>query len=127
MVIAHKWIKLGYKVITVLNILEVSKSSYYYKVKQEKDQRSYANTGRRIPGFSYSFNGIKINDLDIQNYIVKIKSQKTSKFYGYKKVTVVLRNNYNIKINKKKVRRLMKNLSLLDTDRKRTLKRVSRV
>lgn len=27
--------------------------------------------------------------LDIQSYIVKIKSQKTSKFYGYKKVTAV--------------------------------------
>ncbi len=58
---------------------------------------------------------------------MKIKSQKTSKFYGYKKVTAVLRNNYNIKINKKKVRRLMKNLNLLDPNRKRTLKRVSRV
>lgn len=107
----------------VLRILNISKSTYYSKLKVVV-ARSYANVGRKVPGYSFTFNGKKVSDLDIQKYIVKIKNYKTSKSFGYRKVTGQLRYKYNLKINKKKVRRLMKSLRLLGDKVKRT-KRVS--
>ncbi|MDD5793716.1 MAG: IS3 family transposase [Clostridiales bacterium] len=82
--------------------------------------------GRKIPGYSYTFDGEKITDLVIQKYITEIKNYKTSKRYGYRKVTAQLRNKYNLKINKKKVRRLMRNLGLLGDTVKKPKNRVSR-
>lgn len=73
-----------------------------------------------------TFDGRKIMDITIQKYIVDIKNYKTSKRYGYRKVTAQLRKQYNLRINKKKVRRLMKHLNLLDNTIKRSKRRVSR-
>ncbi|WP_348521815.1 IS3 family transposase [Clostridium sp. BJN0001] len=124
---AHKWIKLGYKVTIVLKILRISRSTYYSKQKYIV-KRSYANVGRKVPGYSLTFDNIKISDITIQKYITEIRSKKTSRKYGYKKVTGELRfrKKYNLKINKKKVRRLMKNLNLLGNYYKRQKRRMSR-
>ena len=67
-----------------------------------------------------------INDVEIQKYIVDIKKDKTSMYYGYRKVTYVLRRKYNLKINKKKVKRLMGTLNLLGDNRKNKKKYISR-
>ena len=67
-----------------------------------------------------TFDGRKIMDITIQKYIVAIKNCKTSKRYGYRKVTAQLREEYNLRINKKKVRRLMIHLNLLGDTVKRS-------
>lgn len=64
--------------------------------------------------------------MDIQKCIVDIKNYKTSKRYGYRKVTAQLRAQFNLRINKKKVRRLMKNLNLLGDTLKKPRTRISR-
>lgn len=68
----------------------------------------------------------KVNDLEIQNLITDIKTRKTSRFYGYRKVTILLRRDYKIRINKKKVYRLMSLLNLLGDSTKHRKPRVSR-
>lgn len=122
---ANHWINLGYPKATVLKIVKVSRSSYYEFMKN-KVKRSYANTGRRAPGYSYTFNGEKISDVQIQKYISELKNSKTSKHYGYRKITHMLRRKHNLKINKKKVRRLMRILKLLSPNKNRYIRRVSR-
>jgi len=123
--VASKWISKGYPVTTVLTIVDIAKSTYYSKLK-ESAKRSYSNVGRKIPGFSYTFSGEIVNDLVIQKYIKDIKNNKTSMYYGYRKVTYELRRKYNLKINKKKVRRLMKTLNLLGDNRKNKKTKISR-
>ena len=105
--------------------MKIPRATFYKKVNL-CTKRSYVNVGRNIPGFSLSFDGQVINDVEIQKYIVNIKKDKTSKYYGYRKVTYVLRRKYNLKINKKKVRRLMCTLNLLGDNRKNKTKRISR-
>lgn len=75
-----------------------------------------------IPGFSYTFDGKKINDLEIQKIITDILSEEYGRFYGYKKITFVLRRENNIKISKKKVYRLMSTLGVLKKQRCRIRK-----
>nr|WP_202192311.1 IS3 family transposase [Clostridium cochlearium] len=124
--VADKWIEKGLSVVFVLRIVKVAKSTYYNHISFNKKERKYANVGRKTPGFSYTFDGKKVNDLEIQNLIIDIKTSKTSKLYGYRKVTVLLRRNYNIQINKKKVYRLMSLLNLLGDSTKYRKPRVSR-
>lgn len=93
---------------------------------KSKIKRSYANVGRRVPGYSYTFNGVKVSDIQIQKYISDLKSDKTSKHYGYRKITQMLRKKYMLKINKKKVRRLMRILKLLYPNGKKYVRRISR-
>lgn len=118
---------MGYSAVTVLRIIGIARSTYYNKMNSEPVKRSYATVGRKAPGFSYKFDGSKVSDLYIQKCIIEIKSDKTDSPYGYKKVTAQLRRNYSIRINRKKVRRLMKNLNLLDPKRNKRRKKVSRV
>lgn len=99
--------------------------STYYKHIMIKEKRCYNNVGRRIPGYSYSFDGIKVCDMEIQRCIKELKGNKTSKHYGYRKITYALRQKYNLQVNKKKVNRLMKNLSLLSRNRSNHMKHMS--
>lgn len=72
------------------------------------------------PGFSYTNDGYfkKFYDIHIQKYIKDILNDEYGRFYGYKKVTAVLRMQYNLKINKKKVYRLMSIMGVLKPERK---------
>ncbi len=109
----------------VLRIVKVSRSTYYAYMNN-RPNRNYNNVGRKIPGYSYTFNGFKVYDIQIQKYIKELKTRKTSKYYDYRKITYVLRRNYNLKINKKKVRRLMAIMGLLSPNKKSVVKRISR-
>ncbi len=109
----------------VLRIVKVSRSTYYAYINS-RPNRNYNNVGRRISGYSYTFRGFKVYDIQIQKYIKELKTRKTSKYYGYRKITYILRRNYNLKINKKKVRRLMAIMGLLSLNKKSVVKRISR-
>lgn len=118
------WIEKGYPKTIVLKILKIARSTYYASMKTKKD-RNYSNSGRRIPGYSLTFDGKKVTDIQIQKYIVEIKNYKTSKCYGYRKTTHELKRLHNLQINKKKVKRLMKTLSLLGPKKKNNITRIS--
>lgn len=101
---------------TVLRILKLPKSNYYYH-KSRLGAEKQVNEGRKIPGYSLQQDGTKVADEQIQEWIMALISGE-EQAYGYRKFTVMLRRNHNLVINKKKVYRLCKELSLLREQRK---------
>lgn len=99
--------------------------STYYTFMETKKIRSYDNVGRKVPGYSYTFDGQRVNDIQIQKYITELKNKDVSVHYGYRKITYSLRRNYNLQINKKKVRRLMQALALLGPNKRNKVTRIS--
>jgi putative transposase len=113
--VAREWILKGYKAVRVLKICGVPKSTYYYQFKHTNPKKA-ANGGRPVPGYSYSFEGKKVPDARIKRLIMKLLEGEES-VYGYRKITLVLRRQYRIQINKKKVYRLCKELQILGKPR----------
>ena len=104
---------------SILRILDLKKSTYYrWRSNENNNIKFTKQKDGIIPGFSYSFSGEKIHDLKIQKFIAEILSDEFGQHYGYKKVTAVLRRKYYVKINKKKVFRLMAIMGLLKKQRR---------
>ena len=99
------------------------KSSTYYRWRSLLNQslKPIKRDEGFPPGFSYTNDRSckKVYDIHIQKYIKDILNDEFGKFYGYKKVTAVLREKYNLRINKKKVYRLMSVMGVLRTERKK--------
>lgn len=74
----------------MLKLASISKSTYYYILNSLKKQDKYK---------------------DIKELIYKIFNENKGR-YGYRRITLTLVNEYNIKINHKTVQRLMKVLEL---------------
>ena len=118
-VLANDWISTGAPANVILKVLNLKKSSYYrWRSSRESYNCTQICKEGFIPGFSYTFNGKKINDLEIQKLISGILSDQYGQHYGYKKVTIILRRVHNIKISKKKVYRLMLTMGVLKKQRK---------
>jgi putative transposase len=101
---------------TVLRICDVPPSTYYYRLSHpEKNIRT--GGGRPIPGFSLNKQGNRVSDQRIKTCIRHLIRQEEESVYGYRKLTKVLRQRYNLVINKKKVYRLCKELRLLQPQR----------
>ncbi len=94
----------------MLKILGLNKSTYYYNVnkdsrlQQTEDEKLVNKGGRPIPGSSKTADGKIICDEQIKEYICEI-IESEGLFYGYYKITIVLRRKFNLIINKKKVYR----------------------
>lgn len=106
----------------LLDIVEIKTSTYYrwqsllnQSLKPHKRDEGYP------PGFSYTNDGTwkKVYDIQIQKYINDTLKEEYGKFYGYKKITAVLRDKYKLRINKKKVYRLMAVMGVLKAERKK--------
>ncbi|AJA46572.1 insertion element IS407 [Clostridium pasteurianum DSM 525 = ATCC 6013] len=72
---------------------------------------SIRNVGRPIPGFSYGINNCIVDDSVIETLLHEACEKYP--FYGYKKVTCILRRSHGLQLNAKKVYRLAKKLGLL--------------
>ena len=123
MEIAYKWIKAGYSAVKVLKILKLNKSTYYYNIHTRNNSIQDENIarnkgGRPTPGFSFDKKGYRICDDQIKEYILEILETEGCEFYGYYKITITLKNEYHLIINKKKVYRLCKELDILRSQRK---------
>lgn len=123
MEIAYKWIKAGYSAVKVLKILKLNKSTYYYNIHTRNNSIQDENIarnkgGRPTPGFSFDKKGYRICDDQIKEYILEILETEGCEFYGYYKITITLKNEYHLIINKKKVYRLCKELDILRPQRK---------
>lgn len=101
---------------TVLQICEVPRSTYYYRLQHPQPTRS-PGAGRPIPGYSLNKQGEKVSDARIKGYIRRLLSNEEESTYGYRKLTKCLRNKYSLRINKKKVYRLCKELGVLKPQR----------
>ncbi|QMV45127.1 IS3 family transposase [Cohnella cholangitidis] len=106
----------GYPVKTVLRICKVPRSTYYYRL-QHPTITPATRGGRPVPGYSWNHRGEKISDARIKSYIRHLLSQEEESCYGYRKLTLCLRRQYKLRINKKKVYRLCKLLGVLQPQR----------
>lgn len=98
----------------ILRIVGLKKSTFYrWRKLEAANIKPLKKKDGVIPGFSYTFNGEKVNDLKIQSFIQEVLRDEFGQHYGYKKVTAVLRRKHNIKISKKKVYRLMYSMCVL--------------
>ncbi|SMF88825.1 putative transposase [Paenibacillus uliginis N3/975] len=109
---ARQWILKGYPVSKILKLCNVPRSTYYYQRKTTTNSKQSNKSGRPKPGYSVTFNGKKVSDGRIKQIILKLLEGEESA-YGYRKITLVLRRRHAIKINKKKVYRLCKELDIL--------------
>jgi putative transposase len=114
--IAKHWVKRGFCVVTVLEIIGLSRSTYYYQLKNRDKPKNHCG-GRPIPGYSIDKSDKRIFDGQIKDWIVELIAGEGYS-YGYRKLTVCLKRNYNLIINKKKVYRLCKELGVLKKQRK---------
>lgn len=73
--------------------------------------------GRPAPGYSYQESGVSIADKQIEEWLLELIASDGYN-YGYRKLTIHLRREYKLNINKKKVYRLCKKLGLLRPQRK---------
>ncbi|WP_242842419.1 IS3 family transposase [Clostridium tyrobutyricum] len=104
--------KKGLKLARACRLLQIARSSCYpkKKVKHCKNKPT-AKVGRPIPGYSYSINNCIIDDSVIE--MILHETCEEYPFYGYKKITKILRKKHGLRINAKKVYRLVKKLGLL--------------
>ncbi len=74
--------------------------------------------GRPAPGYSFKEDGQKISDEQIKEFLLE-EIAGDGYNYGYRKLTQVIRRKYKLKINKKKVYRLCKELGILRPQRQK--------
>jgi putative transposase len=107
-------VKIGYAASTVLRIVVLNPSTYYYAIAKKDEQEQ--NGGRPILGYSYTIENKKICDTQIKEWILDLIEGECFA-YGYYKLTVELRRTYKLIINKKKTYRLCKEMGVLHPQR----------
>ena len=101
----------------MLKFAGLSKSTYYYHIYVEnKAKAKPKNAGRPVIGYSLTNDNHKICDEEIKEYIMEA-IQDDAFYYGYHKITHVLKREQNLIINHKKVYRLCKELQILRNQR----------
>lgn len=111
----------------MLRVLEVERSTYYAHVsKRQQLQETVHRGGRPAPGLSYTQDGKPISDEQICEWIMEFLAGEGAN-YGYRKLTVLLRRRHGLKINKKKVYRLCKQMNVLRPQRKLKMKHPKRL
>ncbi len=98
----------------MLKLVGVARSTYYYwkSLREKREDSKGKRRGKRPPGYCLSDTGERIRDEDIVLMIRELLVGECS-CYGYKKITAHLRWQCRIRINKKKVYRLMQENGLL--------------
>ncbi len=120
--IAHTYIAQGHSIRFVLRVLEIERSTYYAQVKRaQQTQVAIPRVGRCAPGLSYTQEGRPIRDEQIGEWLMELLAGEGAN-YGYRKLTVLLRRKHHLKINKKKVYRLCKQMHVLRPQRKLKIK-----
>lgn len=103
----------------VLKIVNISRSTYYYR-KNYRVEEKKVSEGRPAPGYSINEDGKKIPDEQIKEFLLELIAGECNG-YGYRKLTLQLKRQYKLKINKKKVYRLCKELDILRPQRKKKI------
>jgi len=76
-----------------------------------------AGGGRPVPGYSYTQDGRKVSDEQIKEWIMEA-IEEDGFAYGYFKLGKLLKREYSLVINKKKMYRLCKELGVLKPQRR---------
>jgi putative transposase len=104
----------------VLRLTRIPRSTYYY-YKNGRVTEKKVSEGRPAPGYSVLQTGTKVPDEQIQEWLMELIAGD-GYAYGYRKLTVLLRREYSLVINKKKVYRLCKELGVLRPQRQKKAK-----
>jgi putative transposase len=104
----------------VLRLARIPRSTYYY-YKNGRVTEKKVSEGRPAPGYSVLETGTKVPDEQIQEWLMELIAGD-GYAYGYRKLTVLLRREHSLVINKKKVYRLCKELGVLRPQRKKKAK-----
>mgnify|MGYP003863389985 CR=1 FL=1 len=112
----------------VLGFVGLAESTYYENVSRPKGDESVEKkpAGRPSPGYSLTYGGKKVSDAEISEWLCELVEGDGFP-YGYKKLWACLREDHGLRINKKKVYRLCKDLSILRPQRKRKANRPKKV
>ncbi|EPY2276943.1 IS3 family transposase [Clostridium sporogenes] len=105
----------GYNAVSVLKIVKLSRSTYYYNLSVEGKEK-YTPIGGKPKGYSLTQKGKKVCDEEIKEYILETIDGDGIN-YGYRKIMHYLRREYKLIINHKKVYRLCKELNVLKDQR----------
>lgn len=84
------------------------------------------NGGRPKPGYSLSIKGRPVSDEQIKEWLLELISGDESS-YGYRKLTICLKRQYDMVINKKKVYRLCAELDILHPQRRKRIQHPRRL
>lgn len=106
--VAHDFIGRGYPVRTVLRMVGLPRSSYYYRPKERARPK-----GRPPSSFTATVQGGLVCNGQVVGSIAEILSREFVD-YGYVKVTWALRQEFGYLINPKKVYRLMRENGMLN-------------
>jgi putative transposase len=101
----------------VLRIVGVSEQTYYFHRRRNPEKQREHNGGRPIPGYSLTNDQQPISDEQIKEWLLELVAGE-GHAYGYRKLTVCLRRQRKLIINKKKVYRLCKELNILNPQRR---------
>lgn len=78
------------------------------------------NGGRPVPGYSFDQTQHPVSDEQIKEGLMELIAGDGA-HYGYRKLTVCLRRQYGLIVNKKKVYRLCRELDILKPERRKRL------
>jgi putative transposase len=106
------WVSEGFPINRTTAALGVNRSLYYHHNKPTETNDNSLKRGRPIPGFSFTQDGKKISDEQIEEWLMEAVEGEEG-IYGYKKLTQYIKETYSLKINKKKVHRLCTKLDIL--------------
>jgi putative transposase len=104
----------------VLRFAGVSRSTYYWRCQNRKTEQKdgqRGRCGRPIPGYSFTTKGEMVSDECIKELLLAAIDGDGYP-YGYRKLTAWLRREHGLRINKKKVYRLCRELGILQTQRR---------
>jgi putative transposase len=103
----------------------VSEATYYHRLKHQNHPRVYSG-GRPKPGYSFSVDKRPVSDEQIKEWLLEaINGEESS--YGYRKLTVYLRQHHHLVVNKKKVYRLCAELDILKPQRRKRIQHPRRL
>jgi len=115
------FIKQGHPKATVLRFAGVHSSTYYARLSSKNGVSSILyNSGRPLPGYSWTQTGQKISDEQLQEWLMELIAGEEH-IYGYKMLAECLRTQYHMIINNKKVYRLCKKLDILQPQRRKII------
>ncbi|MCA0758756.1 IS3 family transposase [Paenibacillus sp. N4] len=126
---ADQYIKQGNSAALVLRILGIAESSYYARKKRlsmPEEQPKKVRRGRPCPGYSFTADGLKVSDEQIQEWLLELVEGEES-VYGYKLLAQCLWNERKLILGKHKAYRLCKELGILQKQREKKLKHPRRL
>ena len=92
----------------------LSRSSWYFKQKEESEDKRHQNSGRRAPGYTQNRDGTLVLDVSVA---ALLKGYRERAEYvngaGYRKLTWMLRRDHKMYVNQKKIYRICRENGLL--------------